>query len=343
MSDTPSMRTGPVLTVHGVTRRFGPRVTANDDVTLQVAAGEVLGVLGHNGAGKTTLVSQIIGLLKPDVGAITVNGVDAVAKPGAARRQVSVQPQSHAPLDGLTPMLAIELVGRLRGLSRRDAAASAATLVDELDIGQWAGQRALPDGGGLSGGVRRLTSFAMALAAPVPLIILDEPTNDVDASRRRLLWQAVRRRADQGSALLVVTHNVTEAERVMDQLVVLHHGRVIARGTPAGLRGAGDDDLRLEVELPAATQGQYSAMVSADGVPEWVQLSPGAPRASRGVHAGRRLLLTIPRDQAPNAVTWAQRLRADDFITSYALGPTTLEDAYVALTADTYTEETTNV
>src|SRR5699024_1104938 len=145
--------------------------------------------------------------------------------------------QSQTPIDGLTPRTAIQIAGRLRGLSRRDARRSAEDLAEELDIGPWLDRRALPEGAGLSGGIRRLTGFAMAVAAPAPLLILDEPTNDIDPSRRRLLWDALRRRADEGAGALLVTHHVAEAERTGDELVVLDRGGVAAAGAATRRRG----------------------------------------------------------------------------------------------------------
>ncbi|QFG24148.1 ATP-binding cassette domain-containing protein [Actinomadura sp. WMMB 499] len=302
-----------VLEIDGLTRRFGP-VVANDGIGLRVRAGEVVGLLGHNGAGKTTLVSQLVGLLKPDAGTIRVAGADAVADPAAARRRVALQAQAQAPLDGLTPRTAIEIAGRLRGLSRTGARAAADALADELDIGEWFDRRAVP-GGGLSGGVRRLTAFAMAAVAPVPLVVLDEPTNDVDASRRRRLWRAVRRLGDDGAGVLLVTHNVAEAERVVDELVVLDRGRVVAAGTPNRLRGG--DDLRLELALH----------------PDGADPSGAAPvPVARRVRTGRRVLLTLGTSDAEAAVAWAAALRSAGRIEGYALAPATLEDAYLAAT-----------
>ena len=307
-----------VLHVAGLTRRFGT-VVANDDVSLRVRPGEVVGLLGHNGAGKTTLVSQVVGLLRPDAGTIRVGGIDAVADPAAARRHVALQAQAQAPIDGLTPRTAIRLAGRIRGLSARQAGAAAEELAEELDIGPWLDQRALPEGGGLSGGIRRLTAFAMTVAAPTPLLVLDEPTNDIDASRRRLLWDAVRRRADAGSGVLLVTHNVGEAERIVDDLVILDRGRVVAAGSPARLRGTQDTDLRLELQLPP------------DGTEP--DLQPAGLSILRQVRAGRRILVTVPAAQAAPAVTWATALREEARIDGYSLAPATLEDAYLGLTA----------
>src|SRR5664279_5994812 len=118
-----------------------------------------------------------------------------------------------------------------------------ARLVDGLDIGEWLDQ----DGRRLSGGVKRLVSFAMAAVAPGSLVILDEPTNDVDPVRRRLLWAQVRALGDEGAAVLLVTHNVVEAERSVDRLAILDHGRVIVEGSPAQLKERVADDLRLEL------------------------------------------------------------------------------------------------
>lgn len=307
-----------VLRITALTRRYG-QVVANDDISLRVRPGEVVGLLGHNGSGKTTLVSQIVGLLKPDAGEIHVGRADAVRHPGTARRHVALQPQAQTPIDGLTPRSAIEIAGRIRGLSSRDARAAAAELAEELDIGHWLDQRALPEGGGLSGGIRRLTGFAMAVAAPTPLLILDEPTNDIDASRRRLLWDAVRRRGDLGIGVLLVTHNVAEVERIVDELVILDRGRLVAEGSPARLRGTQDSDLRLELQLPPD---------GADPSTEDLDLP-----VLRRVRTGRRTLLTVTAGEAARAVAWATAQRAQDRIEGFSLTPATLEDAYLALTA----------
>lgn len=311
-----------VLTVSGLTRHFGS-VVANDSISLRVKPGDVVGLLGHNGAGKTTLVSQLVGLLRPDAGTIHLAELDAVARPSAARRRVSLQSQAQAPLDGLTPRAAIEIACRIRGLSKKAARHAAEALGEELDITTWIDRRALPEGGGLSGGIRRLTSFAMAAAAPTPLLVLDEPTNDVDASRRRLLWEAVRRRADEGAGVLLVTHNVTEAERIVDELVILDRGRVVASGSPAQLRGTADTDLRLELQLPHA-----GADPSAELTPD-----SQAPHFLRRSRRGRNIVLTVTEHDAAQAVAWANRLRAEEKISSYGLAPSTLEDAYLAFTS----------
>lgn len=330
----------PSLSITGLTRRFGT-VTANDSIDLRVDPGSVVGLLGHNGAGKTTLVSQVVGLLRPDAGSIHVGSIDAVADPGAARRAVAIQPQSQAPIDGLTPRDAVEIAARLRGLSARDARAASLAMAEELGYGPWLTRRALPEGGGLSGGIRRLVGFAMGAVVPMPLLVLDEPTNDVDAARRRLLWEAVRRRADAGTGVLLVTHNVIEAEQVLDELVILDRGHVVASGTPASLRGT-DGALRLELQLspgaasPLEEQGQSPQQHHHSATP-----ALPAP-ALRVVRTGRRLLITIPVPAAAACVDWAAGLHESGDIETYALSPSTLEDAYLALTEASETDHDEN-
>ena len=191
-------RTEDLLTITDLHKHFGSgarTVRANDSVSMNVASGQVVGLLGHNGAGKSTLVNQVVGLLRPTSGTITLDGFDAVARPAAARRAASVQAQANIPIVGLTPQRAIELVGRVRGADRRRVQRRAERLIDALDIGQWARTPAQK----ISGGIARLTAFAMCAVVPGRLIILDEPTNDVDPVRRRLLWDQIRALADDGA------------------------------------------------------------------------------------------------------------------------------------------------
>ncbi len=302
-----------MLRVDGVTKQYRGGVVANEGVTLGVASGEVVGLLGHNGAGKTTLVNQIVGIAKPDEGSIVVDGVDAVASPARVRERCAVQAQAHVPLTGLTPAKAIELVGRLRGARADVVVRRRDELIDRLDIGEW---RDRPSAH-LSGGVKRLVSFCVAAAVPAPLVMLDEPTNDVDPVRRRLLWNEIRRLADDGAAVLLVTHNVAEAERAVDRLVVLDRGKVIARGTAGELTAALRDVLRLEVRwAPDAPRPALPPAVVA--VAERVGSATGRVAAS----------------DADHILTWAREAQATSQIETFGLQPASLEDAYVHLVSE---------
>jgi ABC-2 type transport system ATP-binding protein len=290
-----------VLHIDSLTKVYRRGTRANDGISLEVAAGEVLGLLGHNGAGKTTLLGQIVGLVRPTAGRITLLGRDPVADPAWARTACSFQPQAQAPLTGVTTRQAIEIVGRIRGGGRRAVRQRTADLLAALDIEEWADQ----PGERLSGGVRRLTAFCMAIVEPGSLVMLDEPTNDVDPVRRRLLWGQVRALAAAGHGVVLVTHNIAEAERAIDRVVVLDHGRVAAAGTPATL--AAGRELRLEISSDASPDR-----------PAW---------ALSQQRAGDRHTFTVAERDAHLAVAWAQSRT-----TRFSLNPVSLEDVYVRLT-----------
>lgn len=297
-----------LLRIDRLRKEYRGGVVANDNISLSVEPGEVYGLLGPNGAGKTTLVNQIIGLVKPTSGEILLDGVDIVNDPDYARQACSFQPQTQVPVDGLTAMQAITLTGRLRGGSAANVEKRARKLVQKLEIEEWADKM----GGQLSGGVRRLVAFCMAAVTPGNLIILDEPTNDVDPLRRRLLWATVRALAENGSSVLLVTHNVLEAERSVSRLAIIDHGRVLASGTPASLKESEVGYFRLELVLePSATTPR---------LPEYV---------TNTVTVGRRLISRVETGQVGQVVDWAGAQKASSVIEEFSIGPATLEDVYI--------------
>jgi ABC-2 type transport system ATP-binding protein len=299
-----------LLEIGQLTKVYRTGTKANDGISLAIGEGEVFGLLGHNGAGKTTLVNQVVGLLRPTSGTIRIDGRDMVADPGLARRLCSFQAQAQVPIDGLTPRQAIDLLGQLRGSSRMEVELRRERLVEALDLGEWLDV----DASRLSGGVKRLVAFAMAAVAPGRLVMLDEPTNDVDPVRRRLLWRQVRTLADHGASVLLVTHNVIEAERSVDRLAILDEGRVIAEGTPAELKARLGAALRLELVLD----------------PDAADV-PVSPFGQSAVPVGNRLMVGVPMDAAGPAVAWAESLKCAGSVEEFTLGPATLEDVYVAL------------
>ncbi|MDT3399915.1 ABC transporter ATP-binding protein, partial [Streptomyces sp. B1866] len=239
---------GLVKTYPAVRGRRGafaePAVRASDGIDLDVAPGEVFGLLGPNGAGKSTLVRQLTGLLRPDAGSVQVLGHDLVRHPERAARLVGYLSQHSTALDELTVALAAETTGRLRGLPARTARAERDAVLDELGLAGVAGRPV----GKLSGGQRRLACVAAALVGERPVLVLDEPTTGMDPVARRAVWAAVdRRRAERGVTVLLVTHNVVEAETVLDRVAVLERGRVIACDTPAGLKALVADEVRVDL------------------------------------------------------------------------------------------------
>ncbi len=308
----------PALTaavrIDGLTRRHRgrrgvPDVLATDDVSLVVEQGEVFGLLGPNGAGKTTLVRQLVGVLAPDAGRVTLLGHDV----RHAGRLVAWLAQEEPALVELPVHLAVETTGRLRGLGRRAARAAATDLLDELDLAELAG-RAMTT---LSGGQRRLAQVATALVGDRPLLVLDEPTTGLDPAARRAVWAALRRRQSaSGTTVVLVTHNVLEAEAVLDRVAVLDRGRVIACDTPGGLKALVSDEVRLD--LVWRTDPPYDEPAVA------------ALRA-RAEATGRRWHVRLPAADAREALGRLTSGPALAALDDFTLATPTLEDVYLAL------------
>ncbi|MEU5388455.1 ABC transporter ATP-binding protein [Kitasatospora cineracea] len=294
-------------------RAGGTEVRANDGIDLDVRRGEVFGLLGPNGAGKSTLVRQLTGLLRPDAGTIDLLGHDIVRHPERAARLLGYLGQESTALDELTVALAAETTGRLRGLTRAAARAQTADVITELGLEPLA-HRPLAK---LSGGQRRLACFAAVLVGERPLLVLDEPTTGMDPVARRAVWSAVdRRRAEHGTTVLLVTHNVIEAETVLDRVAVVDSGRVIACDTPGGLKALVDGHVRLD--LVWRTDAPLT-------VPAVAQL------AERAERTGRRWTLRTTPDEARELVAAVTTGPAFAALDDFTLATPTLEDAYLRL------------
>ncbi|MFF8410509.1 ABC transporter ATP-binding protein [Streptomyces omiyaensis] len=290
-----------------------PEVRATDGVSLDVRGGEIFGLLGPNGAGKSTLVRQLTGLMRPDSGTVTLLGHDLVRHPERAARLLAHLGQESTALDELTVALAAETTGRLRGLTAADARAERDAVLDELGLAELAG-RPLKK---LSGGQRRLACLAAALVGHRPVLVLDEPTTGMDPVARRAVWAAVdRRRAEHGTTVLLVTHNVIEAETVLDRVAVLDRGRVIACDTPAGLKERVADEVRVE-------------LVWRDAAP--LDLPEIAALRASARETGRRWVLRLAPDAARAAVAVVTGGAAFAALDDFTLATPSLEDVYLAL------------
>ena len=310
------------IRVAGLTRVFAGkgrdrrRVVANDDLSFEVRRGEIFGLLGPNGAGKTTLVSQLLGLLQPTSGAIWLEGIDVVRQPERVKPLIGYLPQGELPMRHVEVERALRFTGRLRGQTEADARAQSRRLLDELGMAGYA-QRYVNK---LSGGELRLCNFAMALMGWPRVLVLDEPTNELDPHKRRLVWDVIARlNRERGVTCILVTHNVLEAERVIQRVAVMHHGRIVALGTPGELKLRGGERVRLEFRLredEALSPGEAAELA---GLGEVEEPRPGHYR------------LYLPRERVAAAtdvvVNRIGLARLDDF----RLAPPSLEDAYLEL------------
>lgn len=252
-----------VVTVRGMYKKYGTRNVVNA-LDLDVRAGEVVGLLGANGAGKTTTVECIQGLRKADAGSLRVLGYDPGTQAGQLRPLIGSQLQDSALPDRLRVAEALRLF-----------ATSEARHGDELleQFGLAARRRSAFSS--LSGGERQRLFLVLALLNRPRLVILDELTQGLDPAARREVWAAVKGLHEAGTTVLLVTHEVDEAEALCDRVVVMRAGRVIDAGTPAALvnRYARTATVRFALPAPAAgLAGQPMALLNElrqlDGVHE---------------------------------------------------------------------------
>ena len=213
-----------IAALHGVSRRFGT-VLALDQVSLEVRRGEVLALLGPNGAGKTTAISLLLGLQQPDAGSADLFGVPP--RSNGARNRIGAMLQTGGVPDTLT---VAELVGLFRSYYPRPR--SVADTVNLAGVADLLRRRY----GTLSGGQQRRAQFALAICGNPEILFLDEPTTGLDVEARATLWKTVRQLVAEGSAVVLTTHYLEEAEALADRVDVLARGRIVASGSVQQIR-----------------------------------------------------------------------------------------------------------
>ena len=225
-----------LLTTQDVSKTFR-KIQALDSVSLSVAPGERVALLGHNGAGKTTLFRMILGFISPDRGTIAVDG----QAPGSdgARRSVSYLPENVVFPKALTGREILTFYGRLKGVTKSDAMA----FLDRVDLADVADRKA----GTYSKGMRQKLGLAQALAGHPRLLLLDEPTSGLDPLARREFYTLVDEIATAGTAVLLSSHSLSELEAKTDRVAILRKGRLVADAPLAQLQAEAAVPIRISV------------------------------------------------------------------------------------------------
>ncbi|MDT8343804.1 MAG: ABC transporter ATP-binding protein [Thermohalobaculum sp.] len=228
--------TDDILIVENLGRRHGP-VEALQGVTLSLAAGQRLALLGHNGAGKTTLIKLALGLIAPSAGHITVAG----ARPGshAARAATAYLPESVAFHPALTGREQLALFARLAG----EPARVVGPLLDRVGLSHAADRRIRT----WSKGMRQRLGIAQAMLGRPRLALLDEPASGLDPVSRHDLYALIDGLAHEGTAVLIASHALTEVEARTDRIAILSAGRLVAHDTLVGLRARAAMPIRLRL------------------------------------------------------------------------------------------------
>ena len=264
------------MTVRGLRKTYGTRVVV-DRLDLDVRAGEIVGLTGANGAGKTTTVECIQGLRRPDAGALSVLGYDPVTQAARLRPLVGSQLQDSALPDRLRVAEALDLFGTSRA---RDGG----ELLEQFGLAE----RHRSVFSSLSGGERQRLFLVLALLNRPRLVILDELTQGLDPAARRNVWAAVRQLHDAGTTVLLVTHEIDEAEALCDRIVVLRAGRVLDTGTPAELVDRHARRATVTFSLPGPPAPRLDEIRQLDGVREVERKG-----ARVTVHGDRRVIAYV--------------------------------------------------
>lgn len=303
----------PVIVAEGLRKYFGDKV-AVDDLSFSVAGGSILGLLGPNGAGKTTTIKMLTTLLPIDGGRATVAGVDVAADPAGVRRGIGLAGQSAAVDDKLTARQNLDLFGRLYHLPASVRDRRVEELIDRFAMSEYADRLA----GALSGGERRRLDLVAALIADPPAVFLDEPTTGLDPRGRQALWEQIRAIRDDGTAVVLTTQYLDEADRLADRIIVIDHGAAVAQGTTDELKS----QLRRDVlEVTVVDERQRDATAVALGI-------DGVARVG-----DRTLHLTVS-DARDSLGALGRVQEAGIAVADFQLRRPTLDDVFIEITGE---------
>jgi ABC-2 type transport system ATP-binding protein len=310
------MSNGPAIEASGLVKRYDETV-ALGGVDLDVPRGAVLALLGPNGAGKTTTVRILTTLTSPTEGSAHVAGFDVVAEPVEVRRRIGLAAQDATVDELLTGRENLVMIGELFQLPRKAAGARADELLERFSLAD-AADRLTRE---YSGGMRRRLDLAATLINEPEILFLDEPTTGLDPRARNDLWGVLDRLVEGGVTVLLTTQYLDEAERLADDIAVVDHGRVIARGDARSLkRQVGGDQLHViaraedDLEQIATIMGRCA------------EAEPTVDRPTRSV--------TAPTEGGPGAIASlaGELASAGIGVEDLGLRQPTLDDVFLTLT-----------
>lgn len=250
-----------MLNARGLCKSYGALV-AVQDVSLSVAAGQIVGLLGPNGAGKSTTVAMLCGITRPDRGAVTVDDVPLAGGAHPTKSLIGFVPQDLALVEDLPAIDNIRLFGSLYGLGGDHLTARATAALELVGLAD----RARSKPATFSGGMKRRLNIACALVHDPKVLVLDEPTVGIDPQSRNFIFENLETLRARGKALLYTTHYMEEVERLCDRVVIIDHGRVIADDTKDGLRRRLPAVAARRFEISGAIDAELLADLAARGI-----------------------------------------------------------------------------
>jgi ABC-2 type transport system ATP-binding protein len=302
-----------MIEVSGLRKSFGDTV-AVDGLSFDVRAGSVLGLLGPNGAGKTTTIKMLTTLLSIDGGAASVAGFDVATQPRMVRQVIGLAGQAAAVDEKLTARENLDLFGRLYHLPADQRKRRVEELVERFDLTEFADRPAET----YSGGQRRRLDVVASLIVDPPALFLDEPTTGLDPRSRAEIWEAIRTLASQGTAVVLTTQYLDEADQLSDDIVVIDRGRVVGEGTASELKSSLQRDvLEVTVTEPASRDRAAALLDGAEVV------------------AIDDTTLHLPVSRPADSLAALRRVQdAGIEIADFQLRKPTLDDVFLALTGE---------
>ncbi len=238
------------ILAEGLTKDFDGFV-AVEDLSLHVGAGEILVLLGPNGAGKTTTIRMLASILRPTRGRVVIAGHDAAFDPVGVRRSVGLLTEHHGLYTRMRAREYLRFFGRAYGVPRPEADRRAVELLERYGLRESIGRRL----GEYSKGMRQKLALVRALLHDPQVLLLDEPTSAMDPASARTVRQGIAALRSAERAIVVCTHNLTEAELLADQLAIIRRGRIIALGSPQELKRTMLGDPIMELRVSGSLDG----------------------------------------------------------------------------------------
>jgi ABC-2 type transport system ATP-binding protein len=218
-----------VLRVENLTKIYATGARANESINIQVGEQEIVGIIGPNGAGKTTLIRQILGLLKPTEGNISLLGANISGNPGIVHRTIGYVPQAPLYYPAISIRDSIRYMLQLDGISGAALEQRTAETITTLELERFAN---FP-GYQLSGGIHKAALLAVAWAKQARLLVLDEPTNMIDILRKQEYWELIKGYPKEGRSVIIASHDMTEIKKLCDRIYFLVGGKTVLERTTA--------------------------------------------------------------------------------------------------------------
>ena len=316
-----------MIEANGLSKQFDS-FKAVDGVSFNIQSGEVMALLGPNGAGKTTTVRMLTSILKPSAGSARVAGFDVVREPAQVRRSVGVLTENHGLYLRMRSEEYLGFFGELYGLSPAQCRQRVAELLDRFGMREAVGKRL----GEYSKGMRQKLALIRAMLHNPPVLLLDEPTSAMDPQSARLVRDAIVGLRSEQRAVILCTHNLTEAELLADKIAMIQYGRIVAQGTVAQLKrdwlGPAVLELRVAQPLDGVAESLQDLVQVVAAGPDWLRYCADRPEV-----VNPRVLQRLAAQQVP-VVTLAEVPRSLEDVYLQVVGAARPADGAPALAAN---------